>query len=139
MPQLAEHIFDAMEVNLDVYTVRWFFSMFSIDLPFTYAQTVLDFYMFDQSEILVRTTLAIFSVLSFKLSQTTDQETVHEILKEVSSQDDFMHMPQRSFFDMAYQFDISQAMLKELEHCFNSGRTRDEALECMAKLRRGQY
>ena len=68
MPQLAEHIIDDMEVNLDVYTVRWFFSMFSIDLPFEYAQTLLDFYMFDQSEILIRTALAIFSLLSFKLS-----------------------------------------------------------------------
>ena len=63
MPELAEHIIDKMEVNLDVYTVRWFFSMFNIDLPFSYAQAVLDLYMFDQTEILVRTTLAIFSVL----------------------------------------------------------------------------
>ena len=65
MPELAEHVIDKMEVNLDVYTVRWFFSMFNIDLPFSYAQAVLDLYMFDQTEILVRTTLAIFSVLSF--------------------------------------------------------------------------
>ena len=68
MPQLAEHILDTMEVNLDIYTVRWFFSMFSIDLPFSYAQTILDFYMFDQTEILIRATLAIFSILSFQLS-----------------------------------------------------------------------
>ena len=37
---------------------------------------------------------------------------------------------------MAYQFDIPQAMFKELEQCFFTGRTRNEALECMAKLRR---
>ena len=72
MPQLAEHVLDRMEVNLDVYTVRWFFSMFNIDLPFPYAQTVLDFYMFDQAEVLVRVTLAIFSALSFTLSKTNE-------------------------------------------------------------------
>ena len=57
-------------------------------------------------------------------------------MKEVTAQEDFQATSQRSFFDMAYQFDIPQTMLKDLEQCFHSGRTRDEALECQAKLRR---
>ena len=48
MPTLADYVLNKMEVSLDIYTVRWFFSMFNIDLPFAYAQTVLDLYMFDQ-------------------------------------------------------------------------------------------
>lgn len=72
MPKLADFVLNKMEVNLDIYTVRWFFSMFNIDLPFTYAQTILDLYMFDQTDVLIRTTLALFKVLKPKLLHTLD-------------------------------------------------------------------
>ena len=72
MPSLATHLFEHIGIIFDVYTVRWFFSLFNIDLPFTYAQTVLDFYLCDKTEIIIRVTLAIFSVLSKKLLQVQD-------------------------------------------------------------------
>ena len=72
MPTLADYVLNKMEVSLDIYTVRWFFSMFNIDLPFAYAQTVLDLYMFDQSDVLIRTTLALFKVLQPKLLHTKE-------------------------------------------------------------------
>ena len=89
MPKLADFVLNKMEVSLDIYTVRWFFSMFNIDLPFSYSQTVMDLYMFDQSEVLIRTTLALFKVLQPKILSTSDSESLHEILKEVSCNLDF--------------------------------------------------
>ena len=38
--------------------------MFSIDLPFTYAQTILDLYLLDQFRVLIRVALALLSVLA---------------------------------------------------------------------------
>ena len=40
-------VLERFDVNLEVYTVKWFFSMWSIDLPFEYAMTVLDLYLID--------------------------------------------------------------------------------------------
>ena len=47
MPKLAFHLIDRHELSLDVYTVRWFFSFFCIDLPFDYVLSLLDLYMVD--------------------------------------------------------------------------------------------
>ena len=44
MPEIAKVIFDQFDLDLEVYTVKWFFSMWSIDLPFEYALTILDIY-----------------------------------------------------------------------------------------------
>ena len=128
MPKLADFVLNKMEVSLDIYTVRWFFSMFNIDLTFTYSQTVLDLYMFDQSEVLIRTTLALFKVLQPKILSTPDSESLHDILKEVSSNLDFKMQAKSEFFATAYNFDLPTTVLKELEECFRRGKTHTEAL-----------
>ena len=61
-------------LNLEVYTVRWYFSAFCIDLPLDYAQTVLDLFLIDQFKVFIRVSLAIFSVLACQLSRAKDVE-----------------------------------------------------------------
>ncbi len=80
LPSLAEHLFVDLGLSLEVYTVRWFFSMFCIDLPASYAHTVLDIFLMDQFKVLIKVSLAIFSVLASQLSCATSQERVHAIL-----------------------------------------------------------
>ena len=72
MPSLAQHLVDDLGLSLEVYTVRWFFSMFCIDLPLSYAQAVLDLFFLDQFKVLIRVSLAIFSVLACSLSRAKD-------------------------------------------------------------------
>lgn len=72
LPSLAEHLFTRLGLDLQVYTVRWFLSVFFIDLPLDYAQTVLDLFLIDQFKVLIKVTLAIFSVLACRLSRAVD-------------------------------------------------------------------
>lgn len=64
LPSLASHLIVDLQMQLDIYTVRWFFSMFCIDLPLSYAQTVQDLFLLDQFKVLIQVSLAIFSVLA---------------------------------------------------------------------------
>lgn len=47
LPSLAEHLIVDLGLDLQMYTVRWFLSLFFIDLPFEYAQSVLDLFLID--------------------------------------------------------------------------------------------
>ena len=37
LPSLAKHLLVDLQISLEVYTARWFFAMFCIDLPIEYA------------------------------------------------------------------------------------------------------
>ena len=57
---------------VEMNAVRWFLSFFCVDLPIDSAQTVLDLFIIDGPIVLLRTGLAILSVLeSAILGQTT--------------------------------------------------------------------
>jgi hypothetical protein len=62
MPELSKALVK-FDVDIEVYSVKWFFSMWSIDLPFDYAMTALDLYLVDQQRSLIRIALAIFACL----------------------------------------------------------------------------
>jgi hypothetical protein len=63
LPELAKWMIDRLKIEIEVYTVKWFFSMWCIDLPFEYALTILDLYLIDQHKALVRTALSVFAML----------------------------------------------------------------------------
>jgi hypothetical protein len=74
MPELAKKLLDKFEIDIEVYTVKWFFSMWSIDLPFEYAMTVLDLYLIDQQKTLIRVALSLLATLSEELKDAKDAE-----------------------------------------------------------------
>ena len=115
LPSLAEHLIVDLGLDLQMYTVRWFLSLFFIDLPFEYAQSVLDLFLIDQFKILIKVSLAIFSVLACQLSRASDQEEVHTILLNIVQEDGFTQMPQSTFFNIAAQFDIPLDIFALLE------------------------
>ena len=115
LPSLAKHLFEDLNLQLEVYSVRWFFSMFCIDLPFEYAQSVLDLYILDQVNVLIRISLAIFSLLAAPLSMTKDQEEAHSILQNISNDQSFMSMSKAAFFNLACSFDIPAEILSLLQ------------------------
>jgi hypothetical protein len=82
MPELAVKLFDTMDLNLEVYSVKWFFSLWSIDLPFEYVLTILDLFQIDQQVVLVRVSLAIFSLLSSNLFAAKTQDELHDTLRD---------------------------------------------------------
>ena len=61
-------------MDLEVYTVRWFFSMWCIDLPLDYALTILDLFQIDLQTTLVRISLSIFLILAPEIKLARDQE-----------------------------------------------------------------
>ena len=80
MPDLARH-FEAQSVDLEIYTVKWFFTLFTITLPFEYCLQVIDLYLLEQSAVLVRLSLTVLYMLRKKLLSAT-AEQMHEILKQ---------------------------------------------------------
>lgn len=46
MPALMKHLAD-ISFDLSIYTVKWFFTLFAIDLPFHYVQQVIDLYQYE--------------------------------------------------------------------------------------------
>ena len=54
---------------------------------------MLDLFLIDQFKILIKVSLAIFSVLACQLSRATDQEEVHTILLNIVNEDGFAQMP----------------------------------------------
>ena len=115
LPSLAEHLIVDLGLDLQMYTVRWFLSLFFIDLPFEYAQSVLDLFLIDQFKVLIKVSLAIFSVLACQLSRANDQEEVHTILLNIAHEDGFKQMPQSTFFNLAAQFDIPMDIFSLLD------------------------
>lgn len=120
MPSLASHIVDDLGLSLEVYTVKWFFSMFCIDLPLSYAQVVLDLFLLDQFKVLIQVSLAIFSVLASTLSLTKDQEEVHYVMQNLADEEGFKQMSQSTFFNLASQFELPFDILNFLETNFES-------------------
>ena len=79
MPDLAKHMVKDLELDLEVYTVKWFFSFFCIDLPFEYVLSILDLYMVEQITVFIRVALAIFQSLKDQLMAVRYQEDIHLI------------------------------------------------------------
>ena len=89
--------------------------MFCIDLPLAYAQTVLDLFVLDQFRVLIKVSLALFSVLACQLSRAKDQEEVHGIFQNLAQTDGFLSMTQQTFFNLAASFDVPLEILTLLE------------------------
>ncbi len=59
-PTLTKHL-TKIGFDLSIYTVRWFFTMFAVDLPYNYVQQILDFYQYEQTAVFVR--IAVFILM----------------------------------------------------------------------------
>ena len=127
LPSLAQHLLIDLQISLDVYTVRWFFSMFCIDLPLSYAQTVLDLFLLDQFRVLIRVSLALLSVLASQLSLAKDQEEVHAIMQNLSREEGFSQMTQSTFFNLVSSFEVPTEILYLLEHESTKGTVCDKS------------
>ena len=68
-------------LDLEIYTVRWIFSMFSTDLPFSYAVTLLDIIMLEPKTAILKVSLAIFFFLEKDVLDTRDTCELNEVLK----------------------------------------------------------
>ncbi len=99
-PQLAKH-FHKFEFDLSVYSVKWFFSVFCIDLPEEFVFQILDFYQYEQSAVFVRVALTMLILLAPRLLETTCIEQLHEILRRPYI---FLRQySQQTFFRVTYQ------------------------------------
>ena len=47
LSSLCRVLIDRFELDIEVFTVKWFMSMWCVDLPFEYAITVLELYLLD--------------------------------------------------------------------------------------------
>ncbi len=59
-PTLTKHL-TKIGFDLSIYTVRWFFTMFAVDLPYNYVQQILDFYQYEKTAVFVR--IAVFILM----------------------------------------------------------------------------
>jgi hypothetical protein len=61
---------------LEIHSVRWFLSLFCVDLPLQSAKTVLDLYIIDGPIVFVRAALAMFKVLEAAIISDTTIDTL---------------------------------------------------------------
>lgn len=83
MPALALHLFEQLDFNLEVYTVRWFFSLFCIDLPVDLVLRILDMYLVQSFDIFPRASLAIFKRVQLELLACRDLEETNWVLRSL--------------------------------------------------------
>ena len=66
LPDLHEHL-SKNKVPTDIYASNWFITMFTNDLPFDMAASVLDVYLLEGHKGLLRIALSILSFLKAEL------------------------------------------------------------------------
>ena len=68
LPDLHDH-FSKQNIPTDIYASNWFITMFTNDLPFDMAPSVLDVYLLEGHKGLLRIALSILKFLRAELLQ----------------------------------------------------------------------
>ena len=106
MPRLSEHLFNNLQINLEIYTVRWFLSLFCIDLPIEYSAALFDLYLHEKTQVLVRVALTLLARYQNDIMRTTDQEEVHRIMTSIHEDASLTRETLPQFFKEAMSLDI---------------------------------
>jgi hypothetical protein len=99
-PKLAKHL-TILGIDISIYTVKWFFTLFALDLRPEFVESILDLYLYEQLAVLVRFSITILTLLAPKLIMCTDIDSVHQILRRPMNHLKDMHT-KSSFFFIAY-------------------------------------
>jgi hypothetical protein len=70
------------EIDFQMYCLRWFLSFFALELPFGFLAEIIDFYLYEQSVVLVRIACTLFIQARHALLLAQDSEEVHNILRQ---------------------------------------------------------
>ena len=75
-PVLSEHLLK-LDFDFSIYSVKWFLSLFCIDLPESFVFQMLDFYQYEQSAIFVRVAITMLFLLAPFILNANSNEELH--------------------------------------------------------------
>ena len=67
-------------MSAEIYATRWIITLFSTDLPLELVFAILDIYIFDRNEIVIKSVLSIIKILKDKLIRKNEDQIL-EFLK----------------------------------------------------------
>lgn len=60
-PKLAWH-FESKDLSSEIYAVWWILTLFATDLPLELVFSIIDFYLFDRFDIIIKSVLVILKI-----------------------------------------------------------------------------
>ena len=117
LPDLHQHLKNN-KIPTDIYASNWFITMFSNDLPFDMAPSVLDVYLLEGHKGLLRISLSLLCFLKHSLL-TLQYDDLMVFLSHPHAREEAFHgLDQHALFATAFDFKITNNLLKSLERLF---------------------
>ena len=133
LPELHEHL-SKNRIPTDIYASNWFITMFTNDLPFDMAASVLDVYLLEGHTGLLRIALSILTFLKHELLALQYDELMVFLSHPNARPRQFRNLDQYWLFQTAYSFKITSYMLDQLRRLFIVRERNNSELKYFNKL-----
>ena len=110
LPELHEHL-SKHKIPTDIYATNWFITMFTNDLPFDMAPSVLDVYLLEGHKGLLRIALSILAFLKSELLNLPYDELMVFLSHPNARETIFRSLDQYWLFQTSFTFKITQSLL----------------------------
>lgn len=117
LPELHEHL-SKHKIPTDIYASNWFITMFTNDLPFDMAPSVLDVYLLEGHKGLLRISLSILSFLKSELLNLPYDELMVFLSHPNARESIFRSLDQYWLFQTSFSFKITQSLLDQLHRLY---------------------
>jgi len=117
LPDLHEHL-QRQKIPIDIYASNWFITMFTNDLPFDMAPSVLDVYLLEGHKGLLRIALSILTYLKQELLALQFDELMVFLSHPNARESIFRGLDQYWLFQTASTFKITTNLLRQLRRLF---------------------
>lgn len=111
LPELHAHLLSKNRIPTDIYASNWFITMFTNDLPFDMAASVVDVYLLEGHKGLLRIALSILAFLKHELLALPYDELMVFLSHPHARANFFRNLDQYWLFQTAYSFKITSSML----------------------------
>ena len=113
LPDLHEHL-RKQKIPTDIYASNWFITMFTNDLPFDMAPSVLDVFLLEGHKGLLRIALSILSFLKTELLSLQYDELMVFLSHPNTREATFRGLDQQWLFRTSFSFKITSNLLSQL-------------------------
>ena len=117
LPDLHQYL-KKNKVPTDIYASNWFITMFSNDLPFDMAPSVLDVYLLEGHKGLLRISLSLLYFLKSTLLTLQYDDLMVFLSHPHAREEAFTALDQHALFATAFDFKITNSLLKSLERLY---------------------
>ena len=117
LPELHQHLKNN-KIPTDIYASNWFITMFSNDLPFDMAPSVLDVFLLEGHKGLLRISLSLLLFLKQIIMSLNYDDLMVFLSHSHAREEAFQSLDQHTLFATASDFKITNNLLDSLERFF---------------------